>query len=77
MTPAYGFMLLGVPPADNFRNVKTNRGGVTGHITSYHAKILLYFYAIFNHFPLYYYVYFIVHIVTVLFNPFSAGIAAL
>ena len=32
MTPAHGFMFVNVHYVDNVCNVKTNRGGVTGHI---------------------------------------------
>ena len=48
-------MFVSVHYVDNVRNVKTNRGGITGHIIlpiplpsmqSYYAQILLYFYAL-------------------------------
>ena len=31
-TPAHGFMSVSVHYVDNARNVKTNRGGITGYI---------------------------------------------
>ena len=67
-------MSVSVHYVDNARNVKTNRGGITGYILPiplpsmhnyYTHKYFLYFYAIFINFILY--VYFIVHIATAFF----------
>ena len=59
-------MFVSVHYADSVRNVKTNRGGITGHIyclSHFLACTFLYTQILF--FILY--VYFIVHIVTVFF----------
>ena len=66
-------MSVSVHYVDNARNVKTNRGGITGYIlpiplpSMQHYYTHKYFYTFMQFYNFILYVYFIVHIVTVFF----------
>ena len=66
-TPAHEFMFVSVHYVDNVRNVKTNRGGITGHmICDFLAyKIIIHTIFLCNFINFISYVYFIAHIVAV------------